>query len=163
VGQAAATVRTSGACRTGRDRLVQLAPFRQSVDHRLPAQEAFSAPFFQGLYGLTLSPGKGLLWYTPLFFASLAAWPAFFRRHRIEALLAAAVVVVNILFYAPWYLWWGGHSWGPRFLVTVLPFAALPLVEALAAAKCHRLVAVGVAALAAASVCRPVPGCGRQL
>jgi 4-amino-4-deoxy-L-arabinose transferase-like glycosyltransferase len=115
-------------------------------------QEAFSAPFFQGLYGLTLSPGKGLLWYTPLFFASLAAWPAFFRRHRSEAFLAAAVVVVNILFYAPWYLWWGGHSWGPRFLVTVLPFAALPLVEALEATIRSRLAAVGLAALAVVSV-----------
>ncbi len=115
-------------------------------------EESFSAPFFQGLYGLTLSPGKGLLWYTPLLFAALAAWPAFFKRHRSEALLAAAVVIVNIVFYAPWYLWWGGHGWGPRFLVTILPFAALPLAEALEAARRHRPVAVGVIALAAASI-----------
>ena len=119
---------------------------------RYMPEETFSAPFFQGLYGLTFSPGRGLFWYTPLFLASLAAWPAFFKRHRSEALLAAAVVVVNILFYAPWYLWWGGHSWGPRFLVTVLPFAALPLAEALEAARRSRLVAVGLAAVAVVSV-----------
>ena len=115
-------------------------------------EERFAAPLFQGLYGLTLSPGKGLLWYSPLLIAALAAWPAFFRRHRSEALLAAAVVVVNILFYAPWYLWWGGHSWGPRFLVTILPFATLPLAEALEAARRSRLVAAGLAALAVVSV-----------
>jgi len=121
-------------------------------------EESFSAPFFQGLYGLVLSPGRGLLWYNPLFFAALAAWPAFFKRHRPEALLAAAVVVVNVLFYAPWYLWWGGHAWGPRFLVTILPFAALPLAEALETARRHRLAAAGVAALAAASVAVQILG-----
>ncbi len=121
-------------------------------------EERFSAPFFQGLYGLILSPGKGLLWYTPLLFAALAAWPAFFKRHRSEALLAAAVVAINVVFYAPWYLWWGGHGWGPRFLVTILPFAALPLVEALEAAKRSRFVAIGVAALAAVSVAVQILG-----
>lgn len=115
-------------------------------------EESFSAPFFQGLYGLILSPGKGLLWYSPLLFAALVAWPALFKRHRPEALLAAAMVVVNVIFYAPWYLWWGGHGWGPRFLVTILPFAALPLAEALEAAVRRRWVAVGVAALAVVSV-----------
>ena len=115
-------------------------------------EERFAAPFFQGLYGLILSPGKGLLWYTPLFIAALAAWPAFFRRHRSEALLAAAVVVSNVVFYASWYLWWGGHGWGPRFLVTILPFATLPLAEALEAARRSRLVAAGLAALAVVSV-----------
>jgi hypothetical protein len=115
-------------------------------------EERFAAPFFQGLYGLILSLGKGLLWYTPLFIAALAAWPAFFRRHRSEALLAAAVVISNVVFYAPWYLWWGGHSWGPRFLVSILPFAALPLAEALEAARRSRLVAVGLAVLIGVSV-----------
>ena len=121
-------------------------------------EERFAAPFFEGLYGLTLSPGRGLLWYTPLLFAALAAWPAFFKRHRPEALLAAAVVAINVAFYAPWYLWWGGHAWGPRFLVTILPFAALPLAEALEVARRHRLAAVGVIALAAVSVAVQILG-----
>ena len=121
-------------------------------------EERFSAPFFEGLYGLILSPGRGLLWYSPLLFAALAAWPAFFKRHRPEALLAAAVVVANLLFYAPWYLWWGGHAWGPRFLVTILPLATLPLAEALEAAGRRRWVAVGVAALAALSAAVQILG-----
>ncbi len=98
-------------------------------------QERFSTPFVEGLYGLTLSPGKGLVWYNPLFFAALASWPAFFRRHRVEALLVGAVVLSSVAFYAPWYLWWAGHGWGPRFLVTILPLAILPLAAALQAAS----------------------------
>jgi hypothetical protein len=115
-------------------------------------EERFATPFLEGLFGLILSPGKGLLWYNPLLFAALAAWPAYFRRHRAEALLVAAVVLGNLAFYAPWYLWWAGHGWGPRFLVTILPFAILPLASALEAALRHRLLAIGLAVLAGLSV-----------
>jgi hypothetical protein len=116
------------------------------------SEERFSTPFFEGLYGLTLSPGKGLFWYNPLLLAALAAWPAFYRRHRPEALLVAAVVLSNLAFYASWFLWWAGHSWGPRFLVTMLPFAVLPLASALEAATRRRVLAIGLGVLAAASV-----------
>jgi 4-amino-4-deoxy-L-arabinose transferase-like glycosyltransferase len=115
-------------------------------------EERFSTPFFEGLYGLTLSPGRGLFWYNPLLFAALAAWPAFFRRSRPEALLGAAVVLSNLAFYAPWFLWWAGHAWGPRFLVTILPFAALSLAPALEAAARRRALAIGLGVLAAASL-----------
>ena len=97
-------------------------------------EERFATPFFEGLYGLTLSPGKGLFWYNPFLFAAVAAWPAFLRRNRAAALVAAAIVLANLAFYAPWYLWWAGHAWGPRFLVTMLPFAALPLAPAMESA-----------------------------
>jgi hypothetical protein len=115
-------------------------------------EERFTTPFFEGFYGLTFSPGKGLFWYNPLFLAALAAWPAFFRRHRAEALLIAAMVLSSVAFYAPWYLWWAGHAWGPRFLVTILPFAALSLAPALEAATRRRALAIGLGTLAAVSV-----------
>ena len=112
-------------------------------------EERFATPFFEGLYGLTFGPGKGLFWYNPILFAALAAWPAFFRRHRAEALVVAAVVLSTVAFYAPWYLWWAGHSWGPRFLVTTLPFAALPLAAALEAAARRRVLRSTASAVAA--------------
>jgi hypothetical protein len=121
-------------------------------------EERFATPFFEGFYGLTLSPGKGLLWYNPILFAALAAWPFFFRRHRAEALLVAAVVLGNVAFYASWYLWWAGHAWGPRFLVTILPFAILPLAEALQAAARRRALAAGLGLLLAASLAVQVLG-----
>jgi hypothetical protein len=115
-------------------------------------EERFATPFFEGFYGLTLSPGKGLLWYNPLLFAALAGWPAFFRRHRAAALLVAAVVLGNVAFYAPWYLWWAGHGWGARFLVTLLPFATLSLAPVLEAARNRRGLTIALGTLAAASL-----------
>ena len=115
-------------------------------------EERYATPFLEGLYGLTFSPGKGLFWYNPLFLAALIAWPAFFRRHRAEALMVAAVVLSSVAFFAPWYLWWAGHAWGPRFLVTIVPFAVLPLAAAAEAAARRRILAVGLGVLAAISV-----------
>ncbi|MGQ9598972.1 MAG: ArnT family glycosyltransferase [Anaerolineae bacterium] len=115
-------------------------------------EERFVTPFFEGVYGLTLSPGKGLLWYNPLLFAALAGWLAFFRRHRREAVLSGALVLSQVAFYAPWYLWWAGHSWGPRFLVTILPFAVLSLAPALEAAFHRRMPAIAFALLATLSL-----------
>lgn len=115
-------------------------------------EERFATPFFEGVYGLTLSPGKGLLWYNPLLFAALAGWLAFFRRHRREAVLSGALVLSQVAFYAPWYLWWAGHSWGPRFLVTILPFAVLSLAPALEAAFHRRMPAIAFVLLATLSL-----------
>lgn len=121
-------------------------------------EERFATPFLEGFYGLTSSPGKGLFWYNPILFAALIAWPAFFRQHRAEALLVAAAVLSNVAFYASWFLWWAGHAWGPRFLVTILPFAILPLAPALQAAKERRWLAAGLAVLASASITVQVLG-----
>jgi hypothetical protein len=115
-------------------------------------EETFSTPFLEGLYGLLLSPGRGLLWYNPLLFAALLGWVPFLRKHRTEALLVGAVVLSNVAFYASWYLWWAGHAWGPRFLVTIVPFAALPLAPAFEAAARRRWLQGVVAALLLASV-----------
>ncbi len=121
-------------------------------------QEDFSAPFFEGLYGLTFSPGKGIFWYNPILLVGLVAWPALFRRHRAEATLVATIGLANLAFYAPWYLWWAGHAWGPRFLVTILPFAALSLAPALEAAGRRRASALILGALAIISIAVQVLG-----
>jgi len=121
-------------------------------------QERFATPFFEGLYGLILSPGKGIVWYNPILIAALVGWPALSRRHLAEALLVAAAVLSNLAFYAPWYLWWAGHAWGPRFLVAILPFAVLALAPALEATSRHRTLALALGALAVISVAVQILG-----
>jgi hypothetical protein len=74
------------------------------------------------------------------------------------ALLSAGIVLVNIAFYASWYLWWAGHGWGPRFLVMILPFATLPLAAALEAGTRHRALAIALALLAVLSIAVQVLG-----
>ena len=82
-----------------------------------------------GLHGLLLSPGRSLFLYAPLSLAGLVAlwqlrrddWPPalFFFLH-----LALFLVAISKL-----HQWDGGESYGPRYLVPVLPFVTLPIVR----------------------------------
>jgi hypothetical protein len=87
--------------------------------------EGFTTPIWQGLWGLLISPYRGVFWFTPLFLASVAAWPSFRRQHRPEGWITAAISLVLLVEYSLWWMWWGGFAWGPRFLVPLTPFWVL--------------------------------------
>jgi hypothetical protein len=87
--------------------------------------EGFTTPLLTGLWGLLLSPYRGVFWFTPLFVASLAAWPAFILRHRAEAAVTGVMTLTLVFLYSLWWMWWAGFAWGPRFLVPLAPFWVL--------------------------------------
>ena len=87
----------------------------------------FDTPLARGLAGLLLSPSRGLLVYAP------ALWLLPFGLCRLASgrgagalqrsvlwwwLLAA---LLTLLLYSRWHVWWGGWSFGPRFLTETLP------------------------------------------
>ena len=74
-----------------------------------------------GFFGQLVSPGLGLLWYSPVVFLGvLGAWQARDSR-RLEVLLIAGLATVFLLLHSVWGYWHEGWSWGPRFLVPVIP------------------------------------------
>lgn len=81
-----------------------------------------------GVFGLTLSSGKGLVFFSPLSIGGIAALPAFARSHRAEAVLIAAIVVERILLFGSFSRWFGGWGWGPRYLVPLGLLLLLPIV-----------------------------------
>lgn len=91
------------------------------------------AEIFEAFVGVTVSPFRGLFFSSPgllLGLAGLAAWAACRRRRPSSvALLAltAGGVAANVLFRD----WHGGWGFGPRFLIPVIPFLALPATTAL--------------------------------
>ncbi len=89
------------------------------------AEESFSGPWGFGIFGLLLGPARGLLWYSPVLILAIpgAAW--FWRRQRWLLGLILGVSVVYVLLYGKWFMWHGGFSWGPRFLVALMPLLAL--------------------------------------
>jgi hypothetical protein len=90
----------------------------------------FDTPILTGLYGLLISPSRGLLVYAPyLVFAVAALGLAWRARGEVAARLRALGVVwfATLLLYATYTEWWGGRVFGARFLDDLAPvlFAAL--------------------------------------
>lgn len=77
-----------------------------------------------GLVGLIASPGRGLIWYCPPLILALPAWRSALRRTPFESLAVGAIFFGQLGLHSVWKFWAGGWSWGPRFLVPVLPCAA---------------------------------------
>ncbi len=92
------------------------------------------AQFAESLVGLLISPGKGLFVFTPLFVFSVAGvWYAARARtapaRLVLALTAAAAVL--ILQYSFFTGWWGGASFGARYLTDIAGIGALLLIYVL--------------------------------
>jgi hypothetical protein len=113
------------------------SPFASGYDHDAGYRTfmpysglpGFSYPFFFGLLSLLFSFGKGIIFFAPgLLLPAQRALGARSVRLRMIHRLWLLFVVGLILVYAPWWAWYGGWFWGPRFLL----FASIPASLALA-------------------------------
>jgi hypothetical protein len=92
------------------------------------AHKGFTYPLFFGLLSYLFSFGKGLLFFAPALFLPLRSGtisPATRNLYRYCMMYLLGLAVT----YAQWWAWFGGMSWGPRFLV----FASFPASLVLAA------------------------------
>jgi hypothetical protein len=129
---------------------------------------AYTTPIAVGLYGLLFSSGKGIAWFAPAVWltpigmrAMLGRWlaPAHGVVSRILALAfappAARAAVGAVLawlaglaLYARFQHWAGDGSYGPRYLIPLLPLAFLPVAFALEHASRWRRALARVLAVA---------------
>lgn len=82
--------------------------------------------FFSGLAGITISPARGLLVYSPVFLITLYLSVSQFRqlfRHRLF-MVSATIVAANIAIISCFKYWWGGSCYGPRYLTDITPWLA---------------------------------------
>jgi hypothetical protein len=109
-------------------------------------------PLAEGLWGSLLSPSRGLFVYSPVLLFSMGglAWIAL-RGPALMRSLAAGLVMV-VLVTSKWFVWWGGHSWGPRLLADAVPILCLFLYPVAPLIDRHRLVKVVFILLAVVSV-----------
>ena len=73
---------------------------------------AFSVGFVpQGLAGLLISPGAGLLWFCPCVMLSAVSLSQI-KTKRLEAWTIAALAAASLLLHSLWASWSAGWSWG---------------------------------------------------
>ena len=92
----------------------------------------FTGPTWGALYGITVSPYRGLFFLSPVLLLSLPGPVLLWRdpRFRSTALLVTLLLAGFLLYVASYLYWSGGDAVGPRFLVPLVPFLMLPLARA---------------------------------
>jgi len=100
----------------------------------------YQADFKKGVYGitgldkeillnLTLRPARGLFVYSPILLFSLTGFLYSLRtKYKIESLACLVIFAGMLIFNASYVGWAGGWSFGPRYLIPMLPFMCLLLV-----------------------------------
>ena len=82
-----------------------------------------------GIWGLLISPGGSVFLYSPLLLIGVWSLVEFARRDRRTAFLFGGVVLALFCFYATLAHWDADRSYGPRYLLPVLAFMCVPLVQ----------------------------------
>ncbi|HEV7585383.1 MAG TPA: hypothetical protein VGO14_06350 [Solirubrobacteraceae bacterium] len=119
-----------------------------------------SAPSLPVL-GTLLFDSRGLLTLSPVLVMGAVGTVLLYRRgNRAEALTIAGICVCYLGYNSGYYLPFGGGSPGPRFLITVLPFLAVPLGLALRRfpGPTIALAAASVVTAVAATITHPLVG-----
>lgn len=89
----------------------------------------FHGSWLQGIAGLLVSPNRGLFIFVP--WTLLSVWGAVLLvRRDLRGWMPwlAAGALLHFLFYAKLERWYGGYTFGPRYLVDLLPLLVYCLV-----------------------------------
>lgn len=88
----------------------------------------------EALFGLTISPYRGLIPHMPVLALGLLTWYLTGRKWLSRMGLTVAIpAVITLLFVSSVGMWWGGWAFGPRHLTTVavlLAYRTLPFIAA---------------------------------
>ena len=112
-----------------------------------------------GFAGLLVSPNRGLLIFSPVVFVALAgARAAVVDGWQSPLRWCALAALAQYGLYSTYSVWWAGHTYGPRYLLDVLP-VLVPLAAA-TLARMRLRSAAGFAASAALvwSICVAATG-----
>ncbi len=108
---------------------------RNVVEYAQSLNLALSDPWHvaRRALALTISPGKGLLFYSPALVLALIGVRGFLRTQRNLALGIFGFAIIYTLGVSLYPVWWGGLNWGPRHMIPLLPVTMLAAAYGIAA------------------------------
>jgi hypothetical protein len=104
--------------------------------------DAFTNNVLSGIYGLIFSFNKGIIFFAPLVLLAPVGIGFMRKLRRAEAATILLASLTCILLFSTFYNWGAGWSWGPRYLMPILPLLMAPVASAAAAGRTWRHVAV---------------------
>lgn len=121
-------------------------PMLEALHPRVHATESTFHLGADGFFGLLLAPNRGLLLFSPVVLGTLAGIrPIIQEGWKGSTRWCALAAVAQYGLYSLYAVWWGGHTYGPRYMLDVLPF-----LVPVAAVETHALSRVHVTGLALA-------------
>jgi hypothetical protein len=87
------------------------------------------ANLFPALSGFLFSPHQSVFRHFSLLLFALAAWPIFFKKYKVDAVVFALFGLVLLLVNSLYVQWRGEAAYGPRYLLPVLPLVSLPFIK----------------------------------
>ncbi len=125
----------------------------------LPQRVGATGTLSEALIANLISPGRGLFIYSPIFVLSILGLSLRVWRRTFNAFDAAVVAIVFLHWFAvsSFPHWWGGHSYGPRFMSDMAPlllYGLFPVFEGLSGLSTPKrtLAVAAIAGLSALSV-----------
>jgi hypothetical protein len=96
--------------------------------------ENFDFSHFNGL-NLLFAFERGWFIYSPIFLLAVIGLIVAWRKRKALVAICLAGIFSMVVIYGFWPAWWGGGSFGQRFMIVVLPFTTLGLAYLIANAK----------------------------
>ncbi len=81
----------------------------------------FNTPFYEGLFGLFLSPGKGIIFYAPIVLVVMFATRSSYIANRQFVLIVGAITLLHVYIFSRFDAWSGEVAYGPRYMIPLLP------------------------------------------
>jgi 4-amino-4-deoxy-L-arabinose transferase-like glycosyltransferase len=86
-----------------------------------------STPIQEGMIGLLISPGAGILVFAPILFTVFFSFPDFFKKYKAECILFLSFITLFLLYYSTQTFWHGLVGWGARYTLPIIAFMLIPL------------------------------------
>jgi hypothetical protein len=107
--------------------LFSSSPFTFMYKHHnfseLDSNYGFVTPGLDALFGLSLSPYRGIFFYSPFLIAGCIVIYRMIRRNEWKSLSLSYLFIPFLLYYlfiASYFAWWGGWTYGPRLLLAMV-------------------------------------------
>lgn len=88
--------------------------------------ENFNLSTFNGL-NVLFSQYRGWLIYSPIFIFAIAGLVILYKKNKLLSIASLVSILSTVIIYGFWPSWWGGGSYGQRFLIFTVPFGAIGL------------------------------------
>ncbi len=107
------------------------SPFETGYGQWEANESLFGGDLRIGITGFLFSGQRSIFTHFPVLIMALFGLKAFYTKHSFDFTFAVSTFILFLFTYAKFIHWAGEASYGPRYLLFILPVLSLPFIEVL--------------------------------